>query len=264
MPVGLGVDIVEIERMRRILDRTPSFARKVFTQGEQDYCNAKANPATHYAARFAAKEAVCKALGTGILTHGITMHDVEVVRDSRGKPAVALHGAAARVAADQGVVDVPLSLTYTHSVAVANAVAITKESQAEREKHRDVKAELAQQFKELRGMLDDLSDETARAAQGVGAQEGQDVGVQETQGVGAQEEHGAEPQLTQEAEGPREVREAQVTGLSSPEASHDDVPRGGAPSNPEERLAKRSTGMHVREACDDARGASEESGRGRA
>ena len=165
MPVGLGVDIVEIERMRRILDRTPSFARKVFTQGEQDYCNTKANPATHYAARFAAKEAVCKALGTGILTNGITMHDVEVVRDSRGKPAIALHGAAARVAAEQGVIDVPLSLTYTHSVAVANAVAITKESQAEREKHRDVKAELAQQFKELRGMLDDLSGETAKAAQ---------------------------------------------------------------------------------------------------
>ena len=182
MPVGLGVDIVEIDRMRRILDRTPSFARKVFTQGEQDYCNAKANPATHYAARFAAKEAVCKALGTGILTDGITMQDVEVIRDSRGKPAVALHGAAARIAADQGVVDVPLSLTYTHSVAVANAVAITKASQAEREKHRDVKAELAQQFKELRGMLDDLSGETASAAhkaQEADAQEPQEADAQE-------------------------------------------------------------------------------------
>lgn len=166
MPVGLGVDIVEIDRMRRILDRTPSFARKVFTQAEQDYCNTKTNPATHYAARFAAKEAVCKALGTGILSQGIRMQDVEVVRDSRGKPAVSLHGAAARIADEQGVIDVPLSLTYTHSVAVANAVAITKQSQAEREKRRDVKAELAQQFKELRGMLDDLSGEAAQAAQG--------------------------------------------------------------------------------------------------
>lgn len=171
MPVGLGVDIVEIERMRRILDRTPSFARKVFTQGEQDYCNAKANPATHYAARFAAKEAVCKALGTGILSQGIGMRDVEVVRDSRGKPAIALHGAAERVAAEQGVVDVPLSLTYTHSVAVANAVAITRESQAEREKRRDVKAELAQQFKELRGMLDDLGSTTVQAAEDVHSKE---------------------------------------------------------------------------------------------
>ena len=54
MSVGLGVDIVEIERMRRILDRTPSFAHKVFTDAEQDYCKRKGNPATHYAARFAA------------------------------------------------------------------------------------------------------------------------------------------------------------------------------------------------------------------
>ena len=104
MSVGLGVDIVEIERMRRILDRTPSFAHKVFTDAEQDYCNRKGNPATHYAARFAAKEAVCKALGTGILASGIGMRDVEVVRASHGKPAIALHGAAARIAEEQGVV----------------------------------------------------------------------------------------------------------------------------------------------------------------
>ena len=169
--VGLGVDIVEIERMRRILDRTPSFAHKVFTDAEQDYCNRKGNPATHYAARFAAKEAVCKALGTGILASGIGMRDVEVVRDSHGKPAIALHGAAARIAEEQGVVDVPLSITYTHSVAVANAVAITKASQAEREKRRDVKAELAQQFKEMRGMLDDLGEQTATSAEAKGAGE---------------------------------------------------------------------------------------------
>lgn len=165
MAVGLGVDIVEIDRMRRILDRTPSFARKVFTEAEQEYCNTKANPATHYAARFAAKEAVCKALGTGILTQGMRMQDVEVVRDSRGKPAVALHGRAAEIAAEQGVLDVPLSLTYTHSVAVANAVAITQKSQLEREKRRDVKAELAQQFKDMRGMLDDLGSQTASQAE---------------------------------------------------------------------------------------------------
>ncbi len=160
MTVGLGVDIVEIDRMRSVLDRTPSFARKVFTDAEQAFCNAKANPATHYAARFAAKEAVCKALGTGIMACGVRMTDVEVVRDNRGKPAVALHGRAAQIARDQGVIDVPLSLTYTHNVAVANAVAITKESQVEREKRRDVKAELAQQFKSMRSMLDDLGSQT--------------------------------------------------------------------------------------------------------
>ena len=74
-------------------------------------------------------------------------------------------------AEEQGVVDVPLSITYTHSVAVANAVAITKASQAEREKRRDVKAELAQQFKEMRGMLDDLGEQTATSAEAKGAGE---------------------------------------------------------------------------------------------
>lgn len=241
MPVGLGVDIVEIDRMRRILDRTPSFARKVFTQGEQDYCNAKANPATHYAARFAAKEAVCKALGTGILTDGITMQDVEVIRDSRGKPAVALHGAAARIAADQGVVDVPLSLTYTHSVAVANAVAITKASQAEREKHRDVKAELAQQFKELRGMLDDLSGETASAAH-----KAQEADAQEPQKADAQESadaSGVEP----------------FPNVSSPGVSE------GAPGKPKEHEAADAMSALGDDASSIvAQGASEESGRGQA
>lgn len=170
MTVGLGVDIVEIARMRRVMERTPSFAAKVFTEAERAYCESKANPTTHYAARFAAKEAVCKALGTGILVDGMRMTDVEVVRDSRGKPTVALHGQAAARAKDQGVFDIPLSLTYTHSVAVANAVAITEASQVERERRRDVKAELAQQFKEMRGMLDDLSSATAHKADEVHGQ----------------------------------------------------------------------------------------------
>lgn len=160
MTVGLGVDIVEIERMKAVLARTPAFARKAFTPDERAYCESKPNPATHYAARFAAKEAVCKALGTGILAHGVRMTDVEVVRDSRGKPAVALHGRAAESAREQGVIDVPLSLTYTHNVAVANAVAITEESRKEREKRRDVKADLARQFKGVRSMLDDLGSQT--------------------------------------------------------------------------------------------------------
>ena len=162
MPVGLGVDIVELERMERILARTKSFETRVFTEGEREYCRSKANPAHHFAARFAAKEAVCKALGTGIFAQGITLHDVEVVRDRHGRPAVQLHGRAAEIAAELGVVDVPLSISYTHSVVVANAVTITRDSQAEREKRRDVKAELAAQFKELRGMLDELGTETVQ------------------------------------------------------------------------------------------------------
>ena len=81
--VGLGVDIVEIERMRRILERTPSFARKVFSEAERAYCDGKAQPEVHYATRFAAKEAVVKALGTGF-SEGIGVRDIEVRRTSKG------------------------------------------------------------------------------------------------------------------------------------------------------------------------------------
>ena len=81
--VGLGVDIVEIARMRRILERTPSFREKVFSEEERSYCESTANPEVHYATRFAAKEAVLKALGTGF-SRGIANHDVEVRRNAKG------------------------------------------------------------------------------------------------------------------------------------------------------------------------------------
>lgn len=171
MTVGLGVDIVEIERIARVIERTPSFALKVFTEQERAYCDAKANSVAHYAARFAAKEAVCKALGTGILAHGVRMTDVEVTRDGRGRPLVALHGAAARIAQEQGVLEVPLSLSYTHNVAVANAVAITERSRQEREKRRDVKAELFRQFKDARALLDDLGSRTVNGVESTVASE---------------------------------------------------------------------------------------------
>ena len=74
--VGLGVDIVEIARVRRILERTPSFRERVFSEEERAYCDAAANPEVHYATRFAAKEAVVKALGTGF-TRGIGVRDIE-------------------------------------------------------------------------------------------------------------------------------------------------------------------------------------------
>ena len=100
--VGLGVDIVEIERMQRILERTKSFAEKTFSKAERAYCDKKSNPAAHYATRFAAKEAVVKALGTGF-SGGIWVRDIEVVRDKKGKPSVVLSGRAKEVAEEQGV-----------------------------------------------------------------------------------------------------------------------------------------------------------------
>ena len=153
--VGLGVDIVEIERVRAILRRSPAFARRAFSEEERAYCDAKANPEAHYATRFAAKEAVLKALGTGF-ADGIGPRDVEVRRTKRGKPYVVLSGRAREVACAQGVREVPVSLSFTHSEAVACAMAITQDAQAAAKKREDPMEELAKQFKDARALLDEL------------------------------------------------------------------------------------------------------------
>ena len=105
--VGLGVDIVEIARMRKIIDRSPAFVEKVYSAAERAYCDSHAHPEVHYATRFAAKEAVLKALGTGF-SEGIGWLDVEVRRTSKGRPYVVLTGRAREVAREQGVREIPL------------------------------------------------------------------------------------------------------------------------------------------------------------
>ena len=162
--VGLGVDIVEIERMRKILKRSPAFARKVFSAEECRYCDATAQPAVHYATRFAAKEAVLKALGTGF-SQGIGVRDVEVRRTSKGRPYAVLTGRAKQVAQALGVRELPLSLSYTHTDAVACAMAITEGSVRAQQERRDPMEELARQFKEARIMLDDLDAAAPAPAQ---------------------------------------------------------------------------------------------------
>ena len=153
--VGLGVDIVDIARMRAILDRTPSFAAKVFSDEERAYCDATASPEAHYATRFAAKEAVLKALGTGF-ARGIRPRDIEVRRTSKGRPYVVLTGRAREIAGELGVRELPISLSYTHTEAVACAMAITQDASQVRERREDPMVALAQQFKEARAMLDDI------------------------------------------------------------------------------------------------------------
>lgn len=153
--VGLGLDVVKIERMRNILERTPSFAQRIYSDQEQAYCNSKAVPAIHYATRFAAKEAVLKALGTGF-AEGIGPRDIEVRRNSKGRPYVVLSGRAKEIAAELGVNELPISLSYTHEEAVACAMAITTESEKAREKREDPMRQLAQQFKDARAMLDEI------------------------------------------------------------------------------------------------------------
>ncbi len=152
---GLGVDIVEIDRMRTALSRHPAMKERVFSEVERAYCDQRNKPEIHYAMRFAAKEAVLKAIGTGF--RGMRFRDVEVLRDGNGRPVPFLHGRAAEVAAERGVVELHLSLSFTHTTAVASAVAIT-------EAHRprpiqtqpDPMAELAASFKEARSMLDEM------------------------------------------------------------------------------------------------------------
>ncbi len=153
--VGLGVDIVEIERMGKILGRSPSFAAKVFSEAERAYCDGHAHPEVHYATRFAAKEAVLKALGTGF-SEGIGWRDVEVRRTAKGRPYVVLTGRAREVAREQGVREIPVSLSFTHTDAVACAMAITEQAVAAQERRRDPMEELTRQFKDARSLLDEL------------------------------------------------------------------------------------------------------------
>ena len=153
--VGLGVDIVEISRMRDILKRTPVFKQKVYSEDERKYCESKATPEIHYATRFAAKEAVLKALGTGF-SEGIKPRDIEVARNKKGKPYVVLHGRAKEISQEYGVLELPLSLSYTHREAVACAMAITVDSIRVAEARVDPMEELAKQFKEARVLLDEI------------------------------------------------------------------------------------------------------------
>lgn len=161
--VGLGVDIVEIERMRRILQRTPRFRERMFSEDERAYCDAKAQPEVHYATRFAAKEAVVKALGTGFAC-GINPRDIEVKRTSKGRPYISLTGRALEIAQAAGARELPISLSFTHTEAVACAMVITEESVRASEKRVDPMAELAQQFKEARSLLDDLDSSVAQSS----------------------------------------------------------------------------------------------------
>lgn len=151
---GLGVDIVEIDRMREALRRHPRMKERIFSAEERAYCDKRNKPEVHYALRFAAKEAVLKALGTGFA--GMTFQDVEVVRDSGGRPSPRLHGRAAQAAEELGVVEMHLSLSYTHTTAVASAVAITPSGVAA-ETVDPVKAR-ARAFKEMRSVVDEDDD----------------------------------------------------------------------------------------------------------
>jgi holo-[acyl-carrier protein] synthase len=117
MAAGVGIDLLEIERLERVLGRHPRLADRVFTRAEQDYAAARARPARHLAARFAAKEAVVKALG---LSGGFGLREIEVVAGE--PPTVRLSGRAAEAAAGGRV---EISLTHSRDYAAAVAIAET-------------------------------------------------------------------------------------------------------------------------------------------
>ena len=116
-PVLIGIDVIENERFARALGRRPRLAERVFTRSERDYCLSKPNPAQHFAARFAAKEAVGKALGTGVRA----WREIEIT--SGGKPQVSMTGDTGRRAAELGVRDLSISISHCGSVSVAVAAA---------------------------------------------------------------------------------------------------------------------------------------------
>ena len=122
MIVGTGIDIAEVARIRQSIERFGErFLQRVFTAGEIRYCDSKANRFERYAARFAAKEAAMKALGTG-WNHGVSWRDCEVVRQPGGRPTIAFDGKAAEFAAKLGVKNAALSLTHTEEQAVAQVI----------------------------------------------------------------------------------------------------------------------------------------------
>lgn len=121
--IGIGVDLVDIDRFRVVLARTPSMVDRLFTTGERAYAERQPDPTPRLAARFAAKEAALKCLGLGI--GGMPFAEIEVVRDdATGRPDLQLHGRAADVAAEHGVRTWHLSLSHTDALAQATAVAL--------------------------------------------------------------------------------------------------------------------------------------------
>lgn len=122
MILGSGIDLVEIDRIQRSVDRFGArFLDRVYTPAEQAYCLPRRASAESFAARFAAKEAAAKALGTGI-SRGVNWLEIEVVREPGGRPGVQFHGRAAQIADGMGVKRAALSLTHTAALAMASVV----------------------------------------------------------------------------------------------------------------------------------------------
>src|SRR5262245_58786037 len=119
MIIGIGIDVIQNERLRDSLERFGDrFVNRIYTEAEKEYCKNSANPAIHYAARWAAKEAAFKALGTGWAA-GVKWKDVEVERLASGKPELHLYGQALDRATSMGAARFYVSLTHDHLISCA-------------------------------------------------------------------------------------------------------------------------------------------------
>ena len=120
--LGIGIDVVEVERIGSSIDEFgDKFVKRIFTQTEIGYCSSQKRPAIHYAARFAVKEAIAKAFGTGIGKE-ISWLDMEISRKPSGEPVVIMSGSGKTFAESLQVTDIKISLTHAEHYAAANAV----------------------------------------------------------------------------------------------------------------------------------------------
>lgn len=123
MIFGTGIDIIEVERIKKSIEKYPGrFEQKVFTQKEVAYCHSQADPAKHFAARFSVKEAVLKCFGTGI-TGGILWKDIEVGKYESGQPVLNLYGKGKELFSKLKLKRIHISITHDKNYAVAHAIA---------------------------------------------------------------------------------------------------------------------------------------------
>jgi holo-[acyl-carrier protein] synthase len=115
---GTGIDIIEVHRIQTVMERDIGFREKIFTEGEIAYCETKKNKFQHYAARFSAKEAFLKAIGTG-WRFGIRFADIDVYHDDFGKPLIRLTGKAEELALRDGISKISVSLSHLKEMATA-------------------------------------------------------------------------------------------------------------------------------------------------
>jgi holo-[acyl-carrier protein] synthase len=124
--IGIGTDIIECERIDRMIRRHGDhFLKHVYTEQEIRYCNGRKTSDQHFAGRWAAKEAVLKALGTGWIA-GIAWTDIEIVNESGGAPMISLYGGTAEVAKKKQITKIQISISHCQSHATAIAVAINE------------------------------------------------------------------------------------------------------------------------------------------